>query len=105
MWTCAADGTQLKQITRGKTSLYASPTWTPDSDYVVVSRQEDWRTATYQLWMFSRNGGSGFDLTKADSGAGAVGTGRRHGIDALGARSDRTRATSGSPGTAGFSTT
>ena len=76
VWTCAADGAQLKQVTRGKTSLYASPVWTPDSDYVVVSRQEDWRTSTYQLWMYGRNGGSGFNLTKADSGAGAVGTGR-----------------------------
>ncbi|MGH7510499.1 MAG: amidohydrolase family protein [Gemmatimonadales bacterium] len=85
VWTCAADGTLLKQVTRGATGLFASPTWTPDGDYVIVSRQEDPLKATYQLWLYHRDGGTGISLTKPDSGANAVGTGRRPGIDAMGA--------------------
>ena len=85
VWTCAADGTLLKQVTKGTTDLFASPTWTPDGDYVVVSRQEDPLKATYRLWLYHRDGGTGISLTKPDSGENVVGTGRRPGIDALGA--------------------
>ena len=84
VWTCAADGTRLKQVTRDKAGLYASPIWTPDSDYVVVSRQPDFIRSTYQMWMFHRDGGKGISLTKPDSGAGIVGGGLIPGIDALG---------------------
>ena len=87
VWTCNDDGTRLEQVTRGKTALYASPVWTPDGDYVVVSRQEDPLGGNYQLWMFHKDGGSGTSLTKSDSGQNAVGRegGGRPGIDALGA--------------------
>jgi Tol biopolymer transport system component len=85
VWTCDAGGGTLKQVTRDKVSLYASPVFTPDGDYVVVSRQEDMFQANYQLWMYHRDGGKGISLTKPDSGKAAVGTGYRPGIDALGA--------------------
>jgi Tol biopolymer transport system component len=85
VWTCAADGTRLKQVTKGATGLFASPTWTPDGDYIIASRQEDPLKATYQLWLYHSDGGTGISLTKPDSGANVVGTGRRPGIDALGA--------------------
>jgi Tol biopolymer transport system component len=85
VWTCDTDGTHLKQVTKGATDLFASPVWTPDGDYVVASRQEDPLKATYQLWLYHSDGGTGISLTKPDSGQGAVGSGRRSGIDALGA--------------------
>ena len=87
VWTCDPDGSKLKQVTRGKAALYASPVWTPDGDYVVVSRQEDPLGSNYHLWMFHQDGGSGIGLTKADSGQRSVGRdgGGRPGIDALGA--------------------
>jgi Tol biopolymer transport system component len=40
VWTCDTGGGKPKQVTRDKASLYASPVFTPDGDYVVVSRQE-----------------------------------------------------------------
>ncbi|HEY7635630.1 MAG TPA: amidohydrolase, partial [Gemmatimonadales bacterium] len=86
VWTCAVDGTQLRQVSKGPSSLYASPEWTPDGQYVVVSRQEDPLRGNYQLWLYHKNGGTGISLTKPDSGVGAVGPrDRRPTIDALGA--------------------
>ena len=85
VWTCDTEGGALKQVTRDKASLYASPVFTPDGDYLVVSRQEDMFGANYQLWMYHQDGGKGISLTKPDSGKAAVGTGYRPGIDALGA--------------------
>ena len=73
VWTSDRDGGKLQQVTRGKSSLYASPVWTPDGDYVVVSRQEDPLESLYQLWMYHKDGGSGVSLTQADSGQNSVG--------------------------------
>jgi Tol biopolymer transport system component len=84
VWTCDADGTRPRQVTKGATSLYASPEWTPDGRYVVVSRQEDLFKSSYQLWLYHQDGGGGISLTKPDTGAGAVGSGLLPGIDALG---------------------
>ena len=84
VWTCDADGTRPRQVTKGGTSLYASPEWTPDGRYVVVSRQEDLFKSSYQLWLYHQDGGGGISLTKPDTGAGAVGSGLLPGIDALG---------------------
>jgi len=85
VWTCDTDGSKPKQVTRDKASLYASPVFTPDGDYVVVSRQEAILEGNYQLWMYHRDGGKGISLTKPDSGKAAVGTGYFPGVDALGA--------------------
>lgn len=38
VWTTSLDGKDTTQITRGNTSLYVSPEWTPDGNYIVVSR-------------------------------------------------------------------
>ena len=38
LWTMRLDHTDTTQVTRGNTSLYLSPEWTPDGQYIVVSR-------------------------------------------------------------------
>ncbi|MGI9629241.1 MAG: amidohydrolase family protein [Longimicrobiales bacterium] len=38
VWTIEADRSDTTQITQGNSSLYVSPEWTPDGDYIVVSR-------------------------------------------------------------------
>ncbi|NNM33234.1 MAG: amidohydrolase, partial [Gemmatimonadetes bacterium] len=38
VWTMRADRADTAQITQGNGSLYVSPEWTPDGDYIVVSR-------------------------------------------------------------------
>lgn len=61
------DGKNLRSLTRGPNQAFVSPDWTPDGQYVVVSRSND-------LWLYHRQGGSGLRLTgqtpPADGGGG-----------------------------------
>jgi Tol biopolymer transport system component len=50
-----------RQITKGKTSRYRSPTWTPDGQYVVVSRAAQ-AIGVSKLWMYHKDGGAGIQL-------------------------------------------
>ncbi len=38
VWTMAIDGTDLQQITHMKEGTVHSPAWSPDGEYIVVSR-------------------------------------------------------------------
>src|SRR5574341_584353 len=38
LWIAKADGTEPKQLSKDQQSLFVSPGWTPDSQYVTVSR-------------------------------------------------------------------
>jgi Tol biopolymer transport system component/imidazolonepropionase-like amidohydrolase len=68
LWIANADGTGAKQLTREREAELASPTWTPDGEYVVISRQAQGQR-TYELWMYNIHGGSGVQVTKARTGA------------------------------------
>lgn len=81
VWLANADGTEPKQLSKDKQSEFASPTWMPDGDYVLVSRTR-WGLNTNELWMYHIHGGSGVQVTKAKSGANTP-TSQRH--NALGA--------------------
>jgi Tol biopolymer transport system component/imidazolonepropionase-like amidohydrolase len=50
------NGQNLRPLTRGPNQAYVSPAWTPDGQYVIVSRSND-------LWLYHRGGGSGLRLT------------------------------------------
>ena len=50
------DGTSVRPLTRGASQSFVSPDWTPDGEYVVVSRSND-------LWLYHRLGGNGLRLT------------------------------------------
>ncbi len=56
LYTIDPDGQNLRALTSGRGMAYVSPDWTPDGQYVVVSRSND-------LWLYHRNGGSGLRLT------------------------------------------
>lgn len=69
LYLVAPDGKQLRPLTRGPNMAYVSPAWTPDGQYIVVSRSND-------LWLYHRDGGSGLRLTgQPTPGAGAGGPG------------------------------
>jgi Tol biopolymer transport system component len=38
LWTMRLDRTDTTQVSRGNNNLYLSPEWSPDGDYIVVSR-------------------------------------------------------------------
>jgi Tol biopolymer transport system component/imidazolonepropionase-like amidohydrolase len=50
------DGQHLRPLTRGANQAYVSPDFTPDGQYIVVSRSND-------LWLYHKDGGSGLRLT------------------------------------------
>ncbi len=84
LWTFDPDGTKPTQVSKGDNALYASPEWTPDGNYIVVSRTNAPLGSNYQLWLFHKDGGPGVSLTKDDKGQGALGSGRGTNINSLG---------------------
>ncbi|MBI2956858.1 MAG: PD40 domain-containing protein, partial [Acidobacteria bacterium] len=64
LWVAKADGTEPRQLSKEGQSRFISPTWTPDGEYVVVSRYPEF-IWTFELWMYHLQGGSGVQITKA----------------------------------------
>src|SRR5437879_7586601 len=65
VWIAKADGAGPKQLSKDKQSIFASPAWTPDGQYVIVSRQTQLPWGAFELWMYHVKGGSGVQVTKA----------------------------------------
>jgi len=84
VWTIDPDGSKPAQVSKGDKALYASPEWTPDGNYIVVSRTNAPLGSNYELWLFHKDGGPGVSLTKEDKGQGALGSGRGTNINSLG---------------------
>ncbi|MCI0403875.1 MAG: amidohydrolase family protein [Acidobacteria bacterium] len=64
LWIMKTDGSDPKKLSDDKGAEFTSPAWTPDSQYVVVSRST-WGLRTYELWEYHVQGGSGIRITKA----------------------------------------
>ena len=64
VWTMAPNGADARAITKDEKSEFASPSFTPDGDYVLVSKIPDDAQA-FELWMYHVKGGSGVQVTKA----------------------------------------
>ena len=64
LWVARSDGSEPRPLTKDKQNLFASPTWTPDGDYVLVSRQQQLPWGTFELLMYHVRGGSGIPVTK-----------------------------------------
>jgi Tol biopolymer transport system component len=67
VWIIAADGSDPRPLTKdgGVTSSFMSPEWTPDGQYIVVSRGT-LRGGLEKLWLYHRDGGTGLELTPAN---------------------------------------
>ncbi len=64
VWIANRDGSEPKQLSKDKQSEFASPSWTPDGEYVIVSRQTQLPWEAFELWMYHVKGGSGVQVTK-----------------------------------------
>jgi Tol biopolymer transport system component len=64
VWIMSLDMRDTVQVTRGRDVKYDSPTWTPDGNYIIVTRGT-------QLHMYHVDGGTGTQLTRTDVGAAA----------------------------------
>ena len=61
VWVSKADGTEPKAITKDKKTMYVSPNWTPDGEYIVVSKSEQ-AIGTFHPYMYHKDGGSGVSI-------------------------------------------
>ena len=64
VWVMHADGSEPKQVSKDPTAEYASPSWSPDGNYIFVSRA-GFGINTFEIWMYHLQGGTGVQVTKA----------------------------------------
>jgi Tol biopolymer transport system component len=72
LWLISTDGADTVQVTKGKANRIESPEWTPDGDYLVVSKG-GYRGALPKLWMYHREGGAGVQLLKEPENQKTIG--------------------------------
>jgi Tol biopolymer transport system component len=81
LWVMSADGRNSRALTRGDYGHYISPVWTPDGEYIMVSRgvfQNVAFTDTYDVYMYDVAGGTGLRVLGGAAPA-AAGRGGRGG--------------------------
>lgn len=61
VWVAKADGTDPKAITKDKKTMYVSPSWTADGNYIIVSKSEQ-SIGTFHAYMYHKDGGSGVSI-------------------------------------------
>ena len=71
IWLMDPDGTKSKALTKGTNNLYASPEWTPDGNYIVVSRTSGVLGSVYELWLIHKDSGSGAAMLRVQAGPNA----------------------------------
>lgn len=71
LWITKRDGTEARKLSSNSYSRLVSPTWSPDSQYVVMSRGG----AKVEFRMHHIDGGEGITLTSNDEGNAADGIG------------------------------
>ena len=89
LWVVAKDGTDARPLSKDKQSLFVSPSWTPEGDYVLVSRQPQLPWGAFDVWMYHIRGGSGISITKGKTKPDAQGDDYVHSIGAVSSRDGR----------------
>jgi Tol biopolymer transport system component len=70
LWVANADGSSPRAIskdqrTNDRPQIMVSPTWTPDGQYIVVSKSRPPEPGTFGLFMYHRDGGTGVRIGPA----------------------------------------
>lgn len=74
LWIANVDGSNARQLSKDEdNTLYASPAWSPDGQYVYVSRANP-DLGAFKIWMHHVQGGSGIELKKASTTGGVTAT-------------------------------
>lgn len=72
VWIMSLDGADTTQVTQGNGNLHVSPEWTPDGEYIAVSRAGGLGGA-HKIHMYHIRGGSGFQLVREPATLKALG--------------------------------
>ena len=81
LWLMDPDGRNPKALTKGTRAKFASPTWTPDGNYVIASRSAG--TAVNALWLYHKDGGSGIEMVRSMPAGAPAGTAPRSSLGAV----------------------
>lgn len=71
VWTMNADGSDPKQITKETANTIHTPTWSPDGQYIAVTRgvMSSRSIAAGEIWIYHHTGGSGSKIKAGSHGA------------------------------------
>ena len=64
VWISKPDGSDARQLSQDEQVEFASPTWTPDGQYVIAARESQFPVQNFELWMYHVKGGAGVQITK-----------------------------------------
>ena len=80
IWLANADGSNPKALTSEDRSLFASPTWTPEGDAILVSKKNPhFYNSAFEIWRYELLGGAGLPIVTS-----RVGNATQPTINALG---------------------
>ncbi|GLR72583.1 amidohydrolase family protein [Agaribacter marinus] len=70
VWVMDIDGKNITQITKEKKHLIHSPKWSPDGEYIVVTKgfMSARSIPAGEIWMFHKSGGDGIAIKKRENG-------------------------------------
>ena len=89
VWISKPDGAEAKQLSQDEQVEFATPTWTPDSQYVIAARESQFPVLTFELWMYHVKGGAGVQITKGRAKPDASPRDWNHSIGASASRDGR----------------
>jgi imidazolonepropionase-like amidohydrolase/Tol biopolymer transport system component len=66
IWIMERDGSKPQQVSKETFRLLNSPSWTPDSEYIVARKHftAERSLGAGEMWLYHRSGGEGLQLTK-----------------------------------------
>ena len=70
LWTMDIDGTNLSQVTKEKNNLIHSPKWSPDGQYLAVSKgiMSGRSIPAGEIWLYHHSGGDGLPIKERVNG-------------------------------------
>lgn len=70
VWVMDIDGSNLKQITKEKKNIIHSPKWSPDGQYIAVTKgiMSSRSIPAGEIWLYHHSGGDGFPVKKRVNG-------------------------------------
>lgn len=70
VWIMNIDGTELRQVTTEKNNIIHSPKWSPDGQYIVVTKgiMSSRSIPAGEIWMYHHTGGTGLAIKERVNG-------------------------------------
>ena len=72
VWIISVDGKDSLQLTHGIGSVYISPSWSPDGQYIAVSREAPLQGLA-KIWLYNVHGGTGLKMVDGPLGTRMMG--------------------------------